>query len=564
MLLRLEISDLAVISRAVFEPREGLNVISGETGAGKSLLIDAIGLILGSKASKNMIRTGADSAFVEAVFDISGNTDPGLGAILDDSGISIDDGLLIISRTVSKDGKSIARVNGRTVVLAVLRSIASCLVDIHGQHDTQKIFDDSVHVELLDSFGGAEIKRYFDEYTARLNDYKESVLKIRNLQASGISSGKRKEYLEFAVKEISEASLKEGEEETLKERKKILSELERSINGLTEADSLLNGDEDMCVVDRLGKAFRDISSLSSVDPSYKDLASRLESLYLEAQSACEEIRELAEKNPFDPEESSRIDKRLGLIYELQSKYGPTTSDVLKFCNDSVEELDSLKDINKRISELKKERAAKEALVLESARKLSEARKAKAELLCKEISSEFSDLMLDDASFEVRFDERPKERYFSSKGTDDIYFMFSANPGEEARELSRIASGGEASRIMLAIKNILSEADMIPTLIFDEIDTGVSGNAAFLIARKLLSISAHHQVLCVTHTSQLAAAADHNFLISKSSSDGRTSTTISALDGQGKVDEISRLMSGTDLDGSADVAKRLIDNIRSGI
>ncbi len=564
MLLRLEISDLAVISRAVFEPREGLNVISGETGAGKSLLIDAIGLILGSKASKNIIRTGADSAFVEAVFDISENTDPELKTILDDSGISIDDGILIISRTVSKDGKSMARVNGRTVVLAVLRSIASCLVDIHGQHDTQKIFDDQVHVELLDSFGGSDVKNCFEEYTLRLGEYKESVLKIRNLQASGVSSGKRKEYLEFAVKEISEASLKEGEEETLKERKKVLSELERSINGLTEADSLLNGDDDMSVVDRLGRAFKDISALSSVDPSYKDLSSRLESLYLEAQSACEEIRDLAEKNPFDPEESSRIDKRLGLIYELQSKYGPTTSDVLKFYNDSVEELDSLKDINKKIAELKKERSQKEALVLEAGRKLSSVRKEKAELLCKEITSEFSDLMLDDASFEVRFEERPKERYFSSRGTDDITFMFSANPGEEARDLSKTASGGEASRIMLAIKNILSEADMIPTLIFDEIDTGVSGNAAFLIARKLLSISKHHQVLCVTHTSQLAAAADHNFLISKSSSDGRTSTTIDPLDDQGKVDEISRLMSGTDLDGSADVAKRLIDNIRSGV
>ncbi|MBR6484436.1 MAG: AAA family ATPase, partial [Clostridiales bacterium] len=382
MLIRLEIKDLAVISHAVFEPREGLNVISGETGAGKSLLIDAIGLILGSKSSRNIIRTGAGSTFVEAVFDISSDNDEELSKILSDSGITSEDGLLIISRTVSKDGKSIARVNGRTVVLAVLRSIASCLVDIHGQHDTQKIFDQSVHVDLLDSFGGEDVRKCFDDYYQKLNEYKESVLKIRNLQASGVSSGKRKEYLEFAVKEISDASLKEGEEEKLKERKKVLSDLEKSINGLTEADSLLNGDENMSVVDRLGRASKDISSLSNVDPSYKDLSSRLESLYLEVQSACEEIRDLAEKNPFDPEESSRIDKRLGLIYELQAKYGPSTADVLKFYEDSVEELDSLKDINKKISELKKERSQKESLVLEAATKLSGIRKAKADLLCK--------------------------------------------------------------------------------------------------------------------------------------------------------------------------------------
>ncbi len=554
MLTRLEINDFAVISHAVFEPQGGLNVISGETGAGKSLLIDAIGLILGSKASKNLIRTESDCAYVEAVFDIDESQDEELKAYLDGQGIDLSDGQIIISRKVSRDGKSIARINGRSVVLSVLKDVSSYLVNIHGQHDTQRIFDPSSHVVLLDSFGGEKIRELKDSYRKHLSEYKETVLEIRRITGLSDRSEARKDYLLYALGEIDNASLRPGEEEELNQRRKEIALSREEASVYAELDSLFNGDGTEGFRSSLELIRHKTEKLAD-----KDLHKRIESLFYDTAELSSDIASKVSKISYDPNEEQSIESRLGLIYDLKSKYGSTVEEVLGFYDNASKELEEITNGASVLAELKKKRAAAESETLKAAEALTDERKKTALILSDRIRKELSELEIPDARFEVSFRRRPKERFFGAEGIDDISFLFSANPGQELRDLSETASGGEASRIMLAIKAVLSEADKIPTLIFDEIDTGVSGKASLSIAYKLRAISGCHQVLCVTHTSQLAAAAEHNFLISKDIAGDTTSTVITALDADSREQEVSRLLSGTSSEESLTLAKKLIES-----
>ncbi|MBR6880577.1 MAG: DNA repair protein RecN [Clostridiales bacterium] len=554
MLTRLEINDFAVISHAVFEPQGGLNVISGETGAGKSLLIDAIGLILGSKASKNLIRTESDCAYVEAVFDIDESQDEELKAYLDGQGIDLSDGQIIISRKVSRDGKSIARINGRTVVLSVLKDVSSYLVNIHGQHDTQRIFDPSSHVVLLDSFGGEKIRELKDSYRKHLSEYKETVLEIRRITGLSDRSEARKDYLLYAMGEIDNASLRPGEEEELNQRRKEIALSREEASVYAELDSLFNGDGTEGFRSSLELIRHKTEKLAD-----KDLHKRIESLFYDTAELSSDIASKVSKISYDPNEEQSIESRLGLIYDLKSKYGSTVEEILGFYDNASKELEEITNGASVLAELKKKRAAAESETLKAAEALTDERKKTALILSDRIRKELSELEIPDARFEVSFRRRPKERFFGAEGIDDISFLFSANPGQELRDLSETASGGEASRIMLAIKAVLSEADKIPTLIFDEIDTGVSGKASLSIAYKLRAISGCHQVLCVTHTSQLAAAAEHNFLISKDIAGDTTSTVITALDADSREQEVSRLLSGTSSEESLTLAKKLIES-----
>lgn len=561
MLTRLEIDNFAVISESVFEPGKGLNVISGETGAGKSLLIDAIDLILGSKASKNLIRTGEDYAYVEAVFDISGHKDQALTDILADSGIDVEDDTLVISRKVSRDGKSIARINQRTVVLSVLKAISAYLVNIHGQHDTQAIFDESSHVSLLDSFGKAKIEPYTKRYTELLKAYKDIVLEIRDLSLLPESKSGRKEYLEYAVKEISEANLDDEEEEKLTELNKKYKRIESDLTVLSEADEMLNQEDSSgyAVADRIRSCSALIEKLALKDESYKEISERLKALTEEAADLASSVNDMANSVDYSKEKADEVTSRLSLIYDLKSKYAcASVADIKKFCSDAMDELENMKDSTKRLSELRKARAGAEADLLKAAEELTEVRREVADALSVKITEQLRDLEIPRAEFGVEFKRRSKDRFFASYGIDDVIFMFTANPGEEPKPLSSTASGGEASRIMLAVKCILSSADMIPTLIFDEIDTGVSGKAAGAIAGKLRMLSGDHQVLCVTHTAHIAAAADNNYLISKDVVEGKTISTVEHLDTSGKEKEVSRLLSGTDSAESVGLAKKLVE------
>ncbi|MCR5529962.1 MAG: DNA repair protein RecN [Saccharofermentans sp.] len=562
MLIRLEINNFAVISESVFEPKKGLNVISGETGAGKSLLIDAIGLILGSKASKNLIRTGEDFAYVEAVFDISEVKDQNFYDILKDSGIDTEDDILVVSRKVSRDGKSIARVNSRTVVLSVLKAISAFLVNIHGQHDTQAIFDESSHVGLLDSFAGSDIEPYERSYQELLKKYKDIVIEMRNLSLQPGARDGRKEYLEYAIKEISEASLSNDEEESLTELNRRYKQMESDLTVLGEADELLNSEDGSgyTVADRIRTCASLMEKLALKDESYKDIAERLKTLAEESADLSSGVGDLASSSDYSKDKADEVTSRLGLIYDLKSKYGcKDVAEINAFCNNARDELSNMKDSSKRIAELRKIRSTVEGDLLKAAEELTDKRRIAAADLSSKITEQLRDLEIPRAEFDVAFKRRSKDRFFASHGIDDVIFMFTANPGEEPKVLSSTASGGEASRIMLAIKCILSDADMIPTLIFDEIDTGVSGKAAHSIAGKLKLISSKHQVLCVTHTAQIAAAADSNFLISKKVVDEKTISEVSLLDKEGKEKEVSRLLSGTDSSESVDLAKKLVED-----
>ncbi|MBR3248382.1 MAG: DNA repair protein RecN [Clostridiales bacterium] len=563
MLVRLEIRDFAVISNIVFEPGKGLNVISGETGAGKSLIVDAISLILGAKASRNLIRTGSPSCFAEAVFDCSAVNDTGFRKLLSDNGIEDDEGMLIISRTVYDSGKSVARVNGSGVTNSLLREISSMLVDIHGQHDTQAIFDESTHVKLLDRFAGEKCVALHEKYIKSLQEFKDLVLRIKEISSSPDYLERRREYLEFAVNEIDAAAFKDGEEELLYETKKKLSQNELLFASLTNARAYLSSDgsyqDPMQAVDQ---ASRELIKASQSDESLKEIAERAKTLALDLDALSSDIDKVLSDRDYDEGLKERTEQRIGLLYELKAKYGATIGDINKFAADSRKELEAIEKNKDILQELKKERTVKEKELLEIAEKLSGERKSCAVKLEKAITKELADLEMPNAVFEVSFVRREKAKFFSFSGIDDISFRFSANPGQEARPLSAIISGGEASRIMLAVKNVLSRVDLIPTLIFDEIDTGVSGKASLAIANKLKAIASAHQVLCVTHTAQIAAASDRGFVLTKNVAAGNTETVCNVLDGAGKIKEVSRLLSGSDSESSMRLAEDLIGSFKA--
>lgn len=558
MLVRLEIRDFAVISNIVFEPGKGLNVISGETGAGKSLIVDAIGLILGAKASRNLIRTGSPSAFAEAVFDCSDLGDEDFKKILSDNGIEDDDGMLIISRTVYDSGKSVARVNGTGVTNAVLKDISSMLVDIHGQHDTQAIFDESTHVKLLDRFAGEKCVKLHKDYVKSLQEFKDLVIRIKEISSSPDYLERRRDYLEFAVNEIESAGFKDGEEEELHDTKKKLSQNEVLFESLKNAGDLLNTETNyQSPVQSVNQASRELLKASQNDESLKEIAERAQALALDLDALASDVDKVLSDRNYDEGLKERTEQRIGLLYELKAKYGATIAEINKFASDSKAELDDIEKNKDILQELKKQRTIKEKELLELAEKLSSERKDYAAKLEKAITKELADLEMPDAIFEVSFVRREKAKFFSMSGIDDISFRFSANPGQLVRPLSAIVSGGEASRIMLAVKNVLSRVDLIPTLIFDEIDTGVSGKASLAIANKLKAIASDHQVLCVTHTAQIAAASDRGFVLTKKVSNGNTETVCTVLEGAGKTGEVSRLLSGSDSDSSLRLAEDLI-------
>lgn len=563
MLVRLEIRDFAVISNIVFEPGKGLNVISGETGAGKSLIVDAIGLILGAKASRNLIRTGSPSAFAEAVFDCSDLNDSDFKKIIEDNGIEDDDGMLIISRTVYDSGKSVARVNGTGVTNAVLKQISSMLVDIHGQHDTQAIFDESTHVKLLDRFSGSKCVDLHSDYVKKLQEFKDLVLRIKEISSSPDYLERRREYLEFAVNEIEEAGFKDGEEEELHDTKKRLSQNEVLFESLKNAADLLNAEDSyQSPVQSVNQAGRELLKASMNDESLKDIAERANAIALDLDALASDVDKVLSDRNYDEGLKERTEQRIGLLYELKAKYGASITDINRFAADSKIELDAIEKNKDILQDLKKQRNVKEKELLDIAENLSSMRKDYAKKLEKAITKELADLEMPDAVFEVSFIRREKSKFFSLSGIDDISFRFSANPGQEVRALSAIVSGGEASRIMLAVKNVLSRVDLIPTLIFDEIDTGVSGKASLAIANKLKAIASAHQVLCVTHTAQIAAASDRGFVLTKTVVSGNTETVCTVLDGRSKVSEVSRLLSGSDSASSLRLAEDLINSLKT--
>jgi len=545
VLIRLSIKDFAIVEDATFEPREGLNIITGETGAGKSLVIDAIGALLGSRISKDYVRRGQSKAVIEAVFDHV--SDVISEATQQEYGLSFDDGMLILSREILAEGRSLVRINGRTMPVSLLKLFGPFLIDIHGQHDQQAIFDANTHLGLLDDYCGEEIQSLIYSYGQSLHSYKACLNERKTYETDQTKMKQLEELLSFQIDEISSANFREGDDIKLKDAFRSLSLAEKRKEHLSYVLSAFSSIDDQSAISMLHTASSHLEALAAITPSYMEKSEALKSLCLDLNALGDELTEVDEE---DGESLEEVENRLDLLNRCLSKYGGSISAMNLYLEEAKLRLDRLVNSKERLAELDKERVVLEKELLRKAELLHEARRKYAKSLSSHICDELRDLGLPYARFEVQFFDRPKERYFGKRGTDDIAFMFSANSGEELKPLAKTASGGEASRIMLAIKSILARADITQTLIFDEIDAGISGEASKVVSEKMKTLSKYHQVICVTHMGQIAAAADEHFFISKEQTDSNTRTMVTELSADGRIGEVARLLSGNANDASS--------------
>ncbi len=545
MLTQLDIQNIALIDKLNLEIGQGLNVLTGETGAGKSILIDSINAVLGERVSKDLIRTGKDRAIIEAVFQYK-NT--GIDRILEETGIDRDDGNIILSREISLSGKNTCRINGRLVNVSMLKQIGELLLDIHGQHDNQSLLKTETHIDLLDAFGGKAIEQNKAEYLELFAQYKNIKTKLHSFAGDKGEMARRMDMLNFQIDEIKNARLKKGEDDTLTAKRQVLANSEKIMNSIVRAYELLNegSNTGKSVLYDSNKALQEVSSVVKYDPALNSISEKLESVIYQLEDICEELRSRREAAEYNPDELLNIDERLDIITRLKRKYGSTLEDVTDFLEKSQNEYEELLQSESLVEELNKQLVLLSQKLYVSAEKLNVEREKAAVVLEKNITAELENLEMKNSSFKVELSFIKEEKYFSKNGLNSVEFLISSNAGEPLKPLSRIASGGEMSRIMLAIKTILANVDAIPTLIFDEIDTGISGKAAQKVGEKLSYISKTHQVLCVTHLSQLACMADNHLYIEKNSDGENTYTTVRKLDHKGRVEEIARIIGGSDI------------------
>lgn len=533
MLRLLHIENIAVIERADISFEDGFNVMTGETGAGKSIVIDAISAILGERAYRDMIRTGCNKASVRAIFDCV----PMLSWFEENS--VPHESELTIQRDVFLDGKNVCRVNTIPVSVSVLKKLGIQLINIHGQHDSAALFDENYHLSFLDGFACNEVllEHYSEKYDA--------VIKLRHqIDKLSMDEGeklRRMETLKYQIEEISRANLKAGEDEELEARRKLVQNSEKLSDGLQEAATALDGDEDSeGAAALLAQTHRALQKLQRFDDSMIPLTEVVSDLMYQVQDVAEQVRDRLYTLSYSADELERIEERLDIIHRLRRKYGATCEDILAYLQRAKDELDEIEFADERMAQLQNKLAQTEKAAFTAAQELRMVRKQAAIGLTERILSELADLDMKKVQFSCEFTETE----LSPLGIDAVAFYMSANLGEALKPLNKVASGGELARIMLALKNVLAEKDRVPTLIFDEVDTGVSGRAAQRVAQKLRSVSKNKQVLCVTHLPQMAALADTHFLIAKGEKDGRTYTTVEPLDFEGRKQELARIIGGT--------------------
>ncbi len=535
MLSLLHIENIAVIESADISFDQGFNVLTGETGAGKSIVIDAISAILGERAYRDMIRTGTSKASVRAVF-----TDVPALSWFTDNGVEYDSET-VIQREIYLDGKNICRVNGSLVSVSILRKLGIQLINIHGQHDSASLFDEDNHLAFLDSFGDNESLRadYAEKY--------EAVAKLRReIDRMSMDEGeklRRMETLKYQIAEIEKAELEPGEDEALEDRRKLLQNAEKLSNGMNEAVECLYGGEDSDgAAGLLAQAEYALSRLSRFTDAFASLHEKVNDLKYQVQDAAEEVLSARDDLNYSADELEEIESRLDVIHKLRRKYGVTCSDILDYLEKAKQELDEIEFADDHLERLKKKLSKAEKTAWDAAFALRENRKKTAISMSERILTELAQLDMPRVQFSCAF----KELDLTANGADAVAFYMSANAGEALKPMSKVASGGELARIMLAMKNVLAEKDQVNTLIFDEVDTGVSGRAAQKVAEKLRSVAAHKQVLCVTHLPQLAALANTHLLIAKSERDGRTYTSVTPLDIEGRKKELARIIGGTNI------------------
>lgn len=534
MLQLLHIENIAIIERADIEFEKNFNALTGETGAGKSIVIDSLGAVLGNRTSRDLIRTGASKAFVSATFDGVNDKYP----VLAENGIDCDDGTLLLQREIHSDGKNVCRANGRPITVTQLKSIGNELLNIHGQHEGTALLDETQHLAYLDRFGRMEprLETYGKRYDAMYATRRE----IEALQMDEAEKARRVDTLRHQIAELERAELKEGEEEALLARRNILRNGEKFIAAISEADYCLNGgDESGGAAPAIKQAEDAIRGLRGLSDEFVELSDRLEALYSEAYDLAMTVRDKREEFDFSPEELDAVESRADLLYRLKKKYGGTVEEMLDYLARSRDELDRIEYADDRITQLEKKLSEQKAAVVQAAKELSDARKAAARTLEAEILRELTELDMPKVRFAIDFAEKEPD----ATGMDEVRFLMSANVGEELKPIHKIASGGELARIMLALKNVFAAQESVMTMVFDEVDTGVSGRAAQRVAEKLAKVSREKQVLVVTHLPQLAAMADTHFSVEKGEENGRTLTKVTELDRAARARELARLTGG---------------------
>ena len=537
MLNELHIENIAVIEKADISFSPGLNVMTGETGAGKSIVIDSIGAVLGERVSRELVRHGAEKGVVTAVFDASG-----CESWLNENEIDAEDEL-ILQRRISADGKTSCRVCGVPVTAAQMKELASLLVDIHGQNDGRQLMDERRHMEYLDRFGnlGEKLKKYSEEY-GKFSDIKKE---ISRLNMDEIEKARLSESLRYQIEELERAELKSGEYDAVLARRDLLRNSEKLTEALDEAYNCLNGGDESAISLAQNAAYYAARSAGISQELEKPLGSINEAVFA-LSDAAELLRDFRESLDFSPEEYDRLEGRASELSKLQRKYARDEDGLIALLDENRKKLDDIEYADDRLIKLRKELEAQRKLTLRAAQALSNARRAAAEELQRRIVEELRDLSMPSVRFAVEFAALDNEQGFDKNGCDKIRFVMSANAGEELGRISRIASGGELSRIMLAMKNVFAENDPVQTMIFDEIDTGVSGIAAQRVGEKLFEASLGKQVMCVTHLPQIAAMADSHYVIKKEERRGRTYTDVLPLDHEGRLHELARLHGGDNI------------------
>ena len=539
MLCQLSIENIALIDKLSLELKDGLNILSGETGAGKSIIIDSLNFVLGERADKSLIRFGTDKASVEAVFEDYDT--PTVDAYLEDLGIERED-VLVLRRKMSVDGKNECRINGRISTLSTLKGLTELLVDIHGQHEHQSLLKSANHVTLLDKLGEKKIAKLKEDVE---NDYKQYTSLKREFARFGNSDERERklDILNFQIDEIEKADVKDGEEDELLTARKRIRNMEKIISALEGAKNLLDGYDSQSVSASIKNSVALLNTISSYDGSIEPIADRLDSCKVEITDISETLSDMLQKLDFDSRSADKIEERLEVVRNILRKYGGSFESLQRFYEEAVNEAQMLSNATERVEELEKEieKAAKDLLV--SAKKLSEERRKVADKFEKDITKELCDLGMGGSTFKVDIQKSEDVDDISANGMDSVEFMISPNVGEPLKPLAKIISGGEMSRFMLAFKNILAGVDDIGTMVFDEIDTGISGNISQVVSEKMCNISRARQVIAVTHMPSLAAMADNHYLISKSTQNGKTLTHVDLL--QDDTDEVARLIGGND-------------------
>ena len=535
MLNLLHIENIAVIECAEIAFDAGFNILTGETGAGKSIVIDAISAILGQRAYRDMIRTGANKASVRAVF-----TDVPQLSWFAENGVEFDPET-IVQREVYLDGKNICRVNGTLVTVSILHKLGIQLINIHGQHDSASLFDESNHLSFLDAF--ADNKDLRDSYTEKYEAVIQLRHQIQKMTMDESEKLRRMETLRYQIEEISRANLEPGEDEVLESRRKLLQNAEKLSNGMeTAVNCLYGGDDSDGAASLLAEAERELARISRFTDTFSSLHERVADLMYQVQDVAEEVRDARDSLSYSADELEQIEGRLDVIHRLRRKYGANCSEILEYLDRAKTELDEIEFADDHLERLQIKCEKAEKIAWDAALILRKNRSEAAQRLSERILVELSQLDMPKVQFSCEFTEVA----LCSNGADEIAFYMSANAGEALKPMSKVASGGELARIMLAMKNVLAEKDQVATLIFDEVDTGVSGRAAQKVAEKLRSVASHKQVLCVTHLPQLAALANTHLLIAKEERGGRTYTSVIPLDTEGRKRELARIIGGTNI------------------